>query len=226
MPLRCDTIIQAARDVHPAFTPQRHPDRTLARLLSAEQRRLVGKIAQVNPSAIAVPLLLWLDAPPEPDPEAPEAPAPEVYDFDAGFVMPSYHAVHGGDAIARDGKTAPMKEVSWGNRTGFTPMFTYFLHGGRFHLKGSRRDEWEWVQAVKLSYLPVPGEIDRLQAELVLPEYAEACLVAFLAKAMAGRSEGLNPHGFLTEWKDAEADLIREIRSQYKAKVIRTTAYW
>lgn len=213
MPLTCRSLILGARDAHPSFDRFRHPDAVLVRALSGEQRRLAGKVIQANRSALAA-----------------ELPPIELaaYDFAAGAALPAFQFVHGAHGLTPTGQPVEVREIAWGNRLRPPSWgFTFYVHAGRLFLTGAPAD-WKPVASVHVSYAPLPGELASLDAALVLPDGAEACLRAFLADFMARRTPAdvaaLSPADrarVAAEWSEAEADFHLEVRQGFKATVIR-----
>jgi hypothetical protein len=203
-------LIRAARDGHPSFTAAAHPDPVLVRALSAEQRRLLGKMVQANPSAAASTLAIDLT----------------TYDFAAGVVLPAHHHVHDpAEAVGKGGERGHVFLISHANLNGQRPQYGYAVHAGRVFLAGTAR-EWSRVMAVNVSYTPVAGELDSLTAPLVLPDTAEPYMVRFLEVTMAKRlprpgGEPIDVGLFVGERNRAEADLLTETASAYRAVYMR-----
>lgn len=204
MALTAAGVIRTARDGHPSFTHEAHPDPVLVRALSAEQRRLVPKLVAENPSAVAVPL----------DPIIPS-----TFDFSAGLVLPEHHLIHDpGEAVTVCGHSQPVYKISAANRNLRRPDRAFYVHGGKLFLAGTVI-EWSTITEVRITYVPVAADLTSMSATLVLPDAAESCLSRFLQAFMAGRRpvDGLDVRLKLAERDASEVDLLREVGQSFRA---------
>lgn len=210
MALIARDLVRAARDGHPSFTASAHPDPVLVRALSAEQRRLLGKLVQANPSAAATVLPIEISA----------------YDFTAGAALPSHHHVHDpAEAVGTGHERGQVFLISHSNRNGHRPRYSFSVHAGRVYLSGTAA-EWGRVKIVNVSYTPVAAEVSGLSSALVLPDSAESYLVRFLEVVMAKRptppgSTPVDVAFFVGERNRAEADLLTETAAGYRAVYMR-----
>lgn len=194
-------LIERARDRHPLFDPKSHPDGVLLRALSGEERRLVGKALEVNPSSIAASLTIDVNS----------------YSFADGQLLPAFHHVESADAIPTDPTALafPLIRVAWPNRAYLGAVQAYSIQSHSFYLSGARAD-WTGIDVVLVTYAPIPVDLTTLDDFLVVPDTAEAALVSFLAHFMARRVpvsqmpiEDLA--GFASERAAAERDFLSEM---------------
>jgi hypothetical protein len=191
-------LINDARDRHPLFTRQRHPDPILLRALTSEERRMVGKALAANPSSITATLEIALDS----------------YSFDTGQALPAFHRVesaHAGDP------PIPMFRVAWPNHLYAGGLLAYSVHGNTLFLAGAA-EHWSGIEVVNVSYAPVPVDLAALSDPMVLPDTAESYLVSFLAHFMARRlsAKEITPEEmaqFVAERGRCESDFLAEIRA-------------
>lgn len=214
-------LIEAARDEHPSFTEQRHPDPVLVRGLSRYQRRLVARLVQVNRTVLT---------------QVQETALP-LADFDTGITLVDY-------------KYPAAVEVELPPETGGGPVRKYQVElvpwQGRLrhHLGAYIRDHvlyltgtaQDWVGFTKVRFFYIP-EVEALTATtgaggaLVLPNAAEPCLVAYLASVMAQRGivdgtlERADARVFRQNWREAEDEFLAEMGTHVQAQysVIRET---
>lgn len=208
MPLTAGGLIRTARDGHPSFTREAHPDAVLVRALSAEQRRIIPKLVAENPSAVAATL---------------EPIVPAAFDFVAGRVLPQHHFVHDpAEAVGAYGATQPVYKISWGNRSTARPRYAFYVHGGRLYLAGTLA-EWSSVTAVNVSYAPVAPDLATMDAVLAVSDAAESYLTRWLEAFMAGRRpmDTLDVALKIGERNTAEADLLREVSAGFRATYAR-----
>jgi hypothetical protein len=201
--LEAGALLQSARDLHPGFDRQRHPDGTLLRALSGEERRLVGKALQANPSSITGSLSFAL----------------ADYDFDAGAALPAFHHIETVDAIPSDAAQMafPLLPVAWPNRAYLGAVQGYSIQANTLYLTGDDAD-WSAIGTVVVTYTPIPVDLTALTDRLVIPDTAEAALVAFLAHFMARRLPATEMpieelSGFAKERTVSEGDFLRELES-------------
>lgn len=203
MSLLAGDLIEAARDRHASFDRERTPDLVLLRFLSREQRRLMGKLAQANPQAVSVTQDLLLSA----------------YDWRAGFLLLAYQALDvRGEVIFTDPArhAAPLHIRALADQSVAGVGYFAGAQGDVLRLFGVAAD-WEGVERVRVRLAPLPDELKRLGDPLTVPDTAEAALVASLTAFLAGRAEGVDGRPFYAEAVQYETDLIREIRSSYRA---------
>lgn len=204
-------IIETARDRHPLFVRERHPDAALLRALSGEERRMVAKLLAVNPSAIAESTTFAL----------------ADYDFSLGHYLPAHHLIHAVTLkpVNPQADSFPAILCNWHNRLDTTRPLSYAIHGNTLFLARTA-EHWKEIERVDISYAPIPNDLVRLTDDLVLPDNAESYLVAFLAQFMGLRQSNpaLTPTDLLQlaqERDDAEKDFLAAWKQQATARVIR-----
>ncbi len=216
MSLTPGVLIERARDRSPLFDRRRHPDPTLLRALSGEERRLVGKALQLNPSTIAATLTVEL----------------ADYDFATGAPLPALHSIHSAVAVpaGADCPPFPVAKLNFADRTRVRPRLGYSVQGSALYLAGDS-DDWEGIERLDLSYAPIPVDLAALTDPMVLPDTAESYLVSFLAHFMARRlpAAEMPPAElaqFVAERQAAEIDFLEAIRSTYVARTFRVQEVW
>lgn len=172
MTLILGDLIESARDWHPTFTKERHPDAVLARLLSMDQKRLVGKGADANPVAMAVWTLPVLFS---------------AYDFTTGYTLPEHHRVLDGEAALVNGTTVQVPQVSNQNRLFYQRRAGFWMEGKSAYLFGNAQS-WADATSFRIQYVPAPSPLTSRASVLALPDSAESVVVAVLAERMALRS--------------------------------------
>lgn len=202
-------VVEAARDRHKAFTRQHTPDALLLRHLSREQRRLLDKIVRANPNAVA-------------DSESIEL---ATYDFDDGFALPAHQWLNPkGDVIYTDSDLGPFPLFirSWDDRHRRDQQYYAGERAGTLYLFGTAED-WQDVESVTVSYVPLAPELVAMSTPLVIPDSGEQALAALCALFMAGRGgEGApDPNWLKLEAREAEDDFLRAIGATYRATTFR-----
>jgi hypothetical protein len=206
-------LIQAARDLSPAFDERRNPSPMLLRLLSTYQRRLAGKVVQRNQTVLT----------------ANQETALPLATFTAGITVPDYKrplkvwALESGNTADPDPKTE-IELVGW-------TALPRYLRGAALkdhvlYLSGVPAD-WVNFTGIRFEYIPELNALTALTGSggtLALPNAAEPVLVAYLAYRMAARgvkAEDVEPPDtprLRQEWLEAEDDFLGELIGQVQAE--------
>jgi len=208
------SVIDAARDYHPAFTRENAPDAPVLRFLSRYVRRLTADVLRIHPEAISV---------------AEEITLP-LADFDAGYKLPAYQMIHGGDVHLKGGIVDEFDLIDYANRFGRVPRWSGWIEAGVLYLIGDPM-WWNDVEKIVLKYAPVPAELTSLKSEIQLPDTAEEALVAACANFMAGRvpadvSPPIDRGYFLALANDAHASFLRQLATSTRVKATYTKEVW
>ena len=206
-------LILAARDEHPAFAEgRRHPSPVLLRRLSRYQRELASKLIRLRPSALVAVL---------------ETALP-LADFDLGIELPDYKYPAACEAIETDGTERPVDLVSWQSRLQW--VRAAYLRSGFLYLTGIAAD-WSGFTQINFSYVPELEALTGLNDVLIVPNAAEACLVADLSYFMARRGqkdpdvEPPDTAAFAAAWSAAEEHFLNEQgrHTQAQSSIVRET---
>lgn len=211
MALVAGALIEAARDRSPAFVRTAHPDAVALRALSRRQRELVAWANGVNPDAALVPLTFELP----------------LEEFSAGVEIPPHHYVRGGSAY-HGAHARPLHLISEARRLDPPTWPAVYMLNGRLHLVGRARD-WQGLTSVMVMYVPIPEDLTSLGSALVLPDSAEAALVAGVAAFLAGRTtrdEGVHARAVQAEWEAARDGWLSEIGGRRRAHTSTIREVW
>lgn len=217
MTITAEQVIDAARDEHPAFTPQRHTDATLLRQLERYHKRLAGKLSNVNSSVLAVELVIDI----------------LTFDFVNGFAFPANLYV------LPDGEVEPQNEIDPGDRAKFTligqnvrlgtrPVLSGWFIQNQFYLNGDLRN-WTGFLRLHLHFTAEPvGPLVPADNFDPFPDEVVDVLVARLAMHMAKRGHidpsipPIDKPIYLAEFGDAEQRFLEQQGEKKKARLIKT----
>ena len=166
------SIIDQARDIHPSFTENLHPNNVVRRFLSRWQREIVGRLLIADRHAVRLV-------------ETVAFPLPT---FEAGHALasePQY--LHGGDVkYGNPDDTRELNIVGWERRYDRVPWPAAAVFADTVYFLGIVRD-WANVTSVDLFYAPVPSALPDISTASVLPDQAESAAVAAAAQFMGSR---------------------------------------
>lgn len=212
MPLTAGTVIETARDVHPAFEERRVPARALLRQLSAYHKELVGKVAHMDESAITA-----------------TATFPFPSNTFPSLALPAYDYLRG--ATLRSGTdhsdTRALVIIPWAARKDPGPFPSAWIDGANLVLQGRDLDWGAWDQ-LEVEYVPNAPDLTALSSTFLVPDTALGTLAAHLARFMARRGHmdpALPPIPLsLLEQQahDAEEAFLRDIFLRRGAQTIVT----
>lgn len=173
MTITAAAVLLAARDQHPAFTPQRCPDAMLWRVLSQYHQRLVGRVAAFRAQVLA-PTRQTITLP--------------LADFDAGGTLAaSPLRVLDADAALTGAETAtPVEIVPYGARLHPHHFPAIAIEDTTVTLLDTA-DRWQPYASVSVRYVGVPAALTSGAATLILPDDAIGTCAAHLAAFMATR---------------------------------------
>lgn len=220
MTITAQEVIEAARDQHAAFSPQRNPNRLLLRQLAQYKRRLFAKITDVNSSVL------------------------QVVATDVTVDITAFDFTNGQDLgdhlyILPDGEIEPQNEIDPGDRAKFTligqnvrnfsrPALSGWMRANRLFLQGSAQD-WNGFITLHLSVIPMPTGPTALADNFdPMPDSGQDALVNYLALVMAKRGHsddtlpGIDVRGFRADFAEAERQFLEELGLRKKARKIRT----
>lgn len=216
-------LIQAARDLDPAFDARRHPPTAAVRFIDRLHKRLVGEWLKHEPDAVqeSVTITFPLD------------------DFDAGYFLAESEsasqelratAIYTPLDMWIDGhlEAVPLDMVSWRDRHRRDGRYCW-LTESTLHFSGIASD-WNDVDRVIFTYVPTPAAITALDDELDLPDTAEDALVTNIASFFARRTndkELARPRReYIVDAQDAEALWVDELRFRRGATSSTTKEVW
>lgn len=202
-------VLNRTRDFHPAFGPEDHPDAVLLRQVSADERRLLNRLAAVAPEQLGLTTITFPLA---------------GYDFAAGtaLVVASQDplAVAPGSCVAQLAQVAgmdgevPVTLIPYGTRHAPAAFPYGWLRGFRLYLGGAAQD-WTGYSQVRIDVVPMPPERART-ATIALPDDALEILALRGAALLAQRTLGLDPQAaiaadYLGQADEAEALLVQRL---------------
>jgi hypothetical protein len=217
MAVTAQEVITAARDQHPAFTPQRTPDGVLLRQLLNFHKRLASDVTVVNSSVLAVEEVIDLT----------------TYDFALGYAFPAHIYV------LPDGEVEPANELDPGDRGRLwiigqnVRLFSRPLRSGwfvqnQFWLNGNAQD-WAGAIAVHIHYVPIPATPVELADDFdPMPDTAFEVLSSYAALVMAKRGhndptiQAIDVNQFAQDYNSAYSSFIMEQGGKKRARRIKT----
>jgi hypothetical protein len=202
-------VINQARELHPRFTFDQHPNVVLLNFLSRYQRRVVLRIAEINPDvilatqSITIPLLTF--------------PTQAINDF---------HYVNGFDAVYSNGTVCRGFLVPWSLRSQNHAYPSASIVNGKIHLLGTAA-EWAQYATIEVYYVPMAASITGLASNLLLPDTGLDVCVLATGDYMASRTIG-DPNSdperraLQAQFKEAEALFLSEIGARKRAHFTST----
>jgi hypothetical protein len=172
------SVIRLARDYHPTFTREQHPDPVLLRRLSENAKRLHGQVAKVSEDALAVEL---------------EESLP-LADHEAGVALPACRLVTSVVAWADYASPTTRRRLdvrlipASHNGDLAHPLASCWIVNGTLYLRGPA-SAWTDFDTLVVRYVAIPTDLTALTSTLPLPATADGALAADLALFMAGRSK-------------------------------------
>ena len=208
-------VVLAARDLSPAYTPQRHPDAICWRFLTRYGRTLLGRIAQLRPSALPATVTT--------------VPLP-LGTFGSGVPVPDDLLLLSVSArpMARrdDSARVPVELLPAGQRlTRSTRLPWAVREGATVFLSGTAAD-WTAFDLLELRTVAMPATLANGAATVPLPDDAlDVCaqqLGAFLASRVAQQPDGdkVSPRAAQDAADKAEATFLDRLTNQGRAEVI------
>lgn len=220
-----DSLINAARELDPAFTVQRHPRRVALNWLSRLQRRLVAEWVKLDETAIVDVYTITFP----------------LADFDAGeeLVDPDESVATPLEITATrrplslflrdEPKPVDMELIRWGSRNRRVQSRAAYLVGSTMFFTGHVED-YEDVERVEFTYTATPKQLASPAAELVLPLSAEEVCVTslggFFARRMNDKELARPRREYIQEAADAEALWLDEIRRRQGATISQVREVW
>lgn len=197
-----EEVIDKARGLDPSFSPQRHPPTIAMEFLTRYQRRLAGKILQVEKEAISaeipftLPLTTFSDG------------VQLISSAGPPIVWLEIDRIHGFELTDAEGGRWPLPVVPFKDRlTADRSMFGWLRQGVLF-LSGTAQ-HWVGFDSVILTYAATPAEVDATDTELILPDNAfEVCVLGVGAEWGKRRPKELERTTIVAEHKEAEEDYL------------------
>lgn len=217
MSVTAEAVIEAARDGHTAFSPQRHPNKGLLRALARYKKQLWGRITNVNSSVLAVEDVIPI----------------QTFNFSTGyafpaniFVLPDGEVSHPSDRNPSDrGKFYLIGQIS---RTRSRPVYSGWFVQNQLFLQGELKD---WGQAINLyiHYVAMPTGPTALADNFdPAPDSIEPVLETWLAYQMARKGHNdqslpaIDTGQFREDWMIAEERFLLEQGEKKKHRRIVT----
>lgn len=180
-------LVDAARDFHPSFNEEQHPDKGLLRQLSRDEKRLIGLLAERSEDRVASSIT-WNQ---------------DVIGVNAfagtPLIMPQYVSLVDAKVYmdSTTGNEAPVLITASRQHP------EAIVRGPQIHVQGQLlylliprgvpgyRTGWEAFNRLTVRYIPVAPPLTTLEQVLTIPDFAETALVENLAAWLAGRVPGL-----------------------------------
>jgi hypothetical protein len=215
-------LLDEARDFHPSFTRQNHPDPVVMRALSRYVRRMAAKITEIDETALAEPV------------EVDAATLLAAITGRTGIaldphlmVLQPIHAVR-----ELDGIRVPVDLVDLATRNQVrVPYPAASLAGGKLYplnlmdVAGDTYDAhgWEEYTGLELMMVPLPVAFTGPTDTVTLPDACMDAIVHHLALFMAGRGKGALAElpSLPTQVGDAEAMAISAVAGANDASTWR-----
>ena len=179
--MTAEEVIREAREIHPAFTPEQHPNATLLRALARIQDRLRGELKRLNPEALAREFRVTLPL--------------SATDFADGVALPAHEMLMTGEVRGPGDYRTVLFLVPHASRLAPALFPSATVFGRRLFLTATP-EVWRDFTELRLPYVPVAPPLHRPDSEFALPDSARNALVDRLALFMAGRTiapDGLPP---------------------------------
>jgi hypothetical protein len=180
MPLTVTTVLLAARDAHPTFRPELHPDSLLVRFLDRFQDQVASEIAQTRRTAVARSFMVPIAG----------------HDFEEGDAISAYlpgerpPLVIAGAMIRGDVPSSRRQPVPVVEHPGAAERINglgVLWYRDRLRLIGGRFP-WGGLESVEIQYFPQPAHITSLSSEIDLPGSPAQVMEAAAADFMGTRS--------------------------------------
>lgn len=225
MPRLVASIINAARDRHVSFDPQRHPSGPLFRFLAQYTAKLSGKVALIDPEAggLAAEVSVNLD----------------VFPFVAGVVLAANRFVT--EVVLVDKASAvpqqsyPIDLIDAAQRFAPNgPRAAAWQMGNNLFLRG-RYEDWINYGSVTIRYvggLAAEGANEAKAANMTLPDESELACVENTALFMAKRGHNdpklppIDLGAFKATADEAESDYLDVVRRRVTGRVFFTQDTW
>lgn len=187
-------VIEEARDHHPTFDVQTHPNKILLRYLGTWQKHALGQ------GIIRYPDLFD---------DGPTTIAIADFDFEAGYPLNQPFNILDAEAIGVNDQKYPFILIDPSARHDPRPMFCGWIRSGTLYLDG-RAQDWTGITDIVLRWASTPVDLGALDDELVLPDSARYAAVTALAAFMAGRdlSRGDLPAPSKREMREQAAEAL------------------
>lgn len=202
-------VIDKARNLHPSFTGERHPDAVLADELESMEQELLPKVARVYSDEL----------------RQVETVSLPLATFGDGYAFPDHVTYYNGllywsedDWPYTEFNIEPEEHAPDPSAfpSGYFQGDTLFLFG--------REGDWDGYDRIEIPYVPAASTIDlEADADILLPDEAMPAARYRLAEFMAGRHDGSSPAPdvgyFRTRAEDAEEDLLDGMQEKGSAQV-------
>ncbi len=173
-------VVDGARGLDPSFSPQRHPLRICLEFLTRYQRRLAGKMLQVEKESIStettfsLPLTTFTDG------------VQLVSSLGPPIVWLEYDRIHGFELEDANEDRWPLPVVPFKDRFTADRSRYGWMRQKVLFLSGSAQ-EWVGYSSVVFTYAPTADTVTAPTDELILPNSAMDCTVLSLGAEMAKR---------------------------------------
>lgn len=217
MTLVAGNVIDAARDRHPSFYKEKHPNKMLLRFLSAYAKGLHGKIAAIDEDQLRVDVTATLP----------------LASFDAGIALPANVRSITGAVVSYPEPTTfapvPIDIIQSDERNARnTPAGAAWQVNGKLYLAGNA-DRWSAFNQIAISLILLPDTLQTLADVLAVPDAAElACIencALFLARREFNESDGdtkLNLSTYVGAAADAERAFLDDVKNNVAGRTFYT----
>lgn len=203
-------VIDAARGLDSSFDPQRHPQRVCLEFLTRYQRRLAGKMLQVEAESISSEISISL-------PLAVFASGAPLVDGSSDPLQ--FDRLHGFTLVDPQGLEETLPMVPYKDR--FTAQrWLYAWLRERTVFLSHTATQWVGYSEIKVSYAPTPVPVATPATDLILPDSSFDTVVLALGGEMAKRKPNETERTTLPgEASDAEKDFLNLLEERNDTEV-------
>ena len=215
MAVTVDEIIEGARDYHASLDHFMHPSQVLIRFISRYHKRLVLKVAQINPDELALFQTVALP----------------LAVFDNGQPALAAHQYLSGKAFFSNAPELHerLEQIPWEAREQRSYFPAYSWLNGALRLHGVE-EEWTLYGSLEVRYVPMTADLTVGADTIVLPDTALDCLTAGAAHFLMRRQPEQPYKTYFAElraeWKDAESTFLGEIAGRKKFYYAQVNEVW
>lgn len=209
MPFTGSEVIEGARGLDPSFSRQRYPSKIALEFLARYQKRLHGKMLQVEKESISSEISISL-------PLADFAAGAELVDGSSNPLQ--YDRIHGFNFEDSNGDDWPLIVVPFKDRLN-PPIALYgWMRENVLFLSGVAANYTQYSE-IQVTYAPTPGAVT-LAGDMILPDSSLDVVVLALGAEMGKRSpEDLKRTTIVDEAKEAEEDFLNLIEERNDTEI-------
>jgi len=208
------SVMDGAREQHPAFDEHRTPESVLFRQVNRYTRELY--VRAVEKHSYLYVTTLTVDLP--------------LADFEDGIDLPAHIQVIGGEVEVQNGIRSDLSLVSARQRNAPGWSYPVYISNDVLYLVGSSND-WNGILKVLIDYNPAPVLPTDKSGPVPLPDSAERVLIDQAAFWMARRQGTYEDvvipvrdfHGY---WKVSEKEFLIELAQHSRSQMNTVREVW